>query len=300
VGVCSLTARIANQLNSSNHGSIQLVGYLPEHLPRGAMLDPEFSEIVRTAKTSDFSLLEPIQMWTDLLLSGIDPKDVCLFCIGGGNRSAAELALAWGLGARAAVLNDGSVAAQRFGNILEWAGAETASGILLPEDTATLIAFFAFDSPIDSKQWETSGQSVHESYLKSQQKNAKQPNLLPWRLLRDDFKFSNIHQAACSANILRRCGFIVEPTRLPIQDIPLIEFTAAEIELLAEWEHGRWNVERVNSGWRYEEKKDEARKLHPCLVPWKVLPESMKKFDRDAVCEWPAILSRASWVVHRK
>ena len=236
-------------------------------------------------------------MWTDLFLSGVTPENVRLFCLGGGDLSAAELALAWALGARAAVVKDGSIAASRFARLLDCAGSETNSGLLLPDDPTTLAAFFAFDAPINAGQWEKSGEATHQAYVKSQHKDAKEPNLLPWPLLRDDFKHSNRHQAACSVEILRRCGFTVEATQLPTDQIPLIEFSKEQIERLSEWEHGRWNVERLKTGWRYGEKKDESRKLSPYLVPWQELPDAIKKTDRDAVQNWPAILAQSGWQI---
>jgi mutator protein MutT len=294
-GVCGLIARAATQLNSSNRAAIQLVGYVPENLPNGATINPAFSALIRTQNTHDFSILEPIQMWADLLASGVDPKNVRLFCLGGGELSAMELGLACALGAKAAVVNDASTAARRFASLLNWAGGQTDSGMMLPDDPATLTAFFAFDAAIDPKQWEKSGEAVHRAYVKSQQKGTKQPNLLPWPLLRDDFKHSNRHQAACSVEILRRCGFVVEPSSLPREEITLTEFSKVQIEQLAEWEHGRWNVERLKAGWRFGEKKDETRKVSPYLVSWHDLPDAIKNYDRAAVRDWPAILAQAGW-----
>jgi hypothetical protein len=288
---------VKSELNSSSRSTLQLVGYRPEHLPKGAAAEPGYDELVKTVGSDDFSPLEPIQMWTDLLMSGVNPESVRLFCLGGDNLTASELALAWALGGQAAVVNDASGAARRFSAVLSWAGAQAESGMLLPDDPETVTAFFALDTPIDARQWEKSGEAVHQSYVKSQQKFARQPNLLPWSLLREDFKHSNRHQAACSVEILRRCGFVVEPTQTPPAQIPLVEFSQEQTKQLAQWEHGRWNVERLKNGWRYGEKKDETRKLSPYLVPWSALPDAIKNYDRDAVRGWPAILAQAGWQV---
>ena len=59
------------------------------------------------------------------------------------------------------------------------------------------------------------------------------------------------------------------------------------IRLLAEMEHGRWNVERLLRGWRHSETKDIAGKLNPCLVPWPALTningQDFQPYDLDAV-----------------
>jgi mutator protein MutT len=293
-GVCGLAERLATRLNA-NGARIQLVGYTPENFPIYATAAPGYRSRVITIGRHEFSPMEPIQMWTDLLMSGVPPRMVRTFCIGGGNLSAMELALAWALGAQAAVVSDSSDAARRFGALLDW--SELRSGILLPNDPATITGYFAFDASIDAKNWERSGEAVHESYVRSQQKGAKDPNLLPWRFLCEDFKHSNRHQAACSVEILRRRGFLVEQTSLPLDQISLVRFTDEQVEQLAELEHGRWNIERLKAGWRYGEKKDAAQKISPYLVPWNALSEAIKAYDRAAVRDWPAVLARAGWRV---
>ena len=52
-------------------------------------------------------------------------------------------------------------------------------------------------------------------------------------------------------------------------------------EKLAEHTQEIWAEERLAQGWRWGGKRDDAMKLHPCLVPYDELPESEKKFDRD-------------------
>ncbi len=282
-----------------NPGRFNLWGNVPAELPGGVALDPGYSNLVSAEGTREFSLFESIQMWSDLLTSVVRPAGVRLICLGGGDLSAGELALAWALGATAAVVADDSVAAGRFAHVLSWAGGQSAWGILLPDDPATLSAFFLFNTPIDETAWEKSGEAVHHAYLISQQKSARQANLLPWNLLREDFKHSNRHQAACSVAILRRGGFLVEPTTLAADRIPLLALTEEEIERMSEWEHGRWNVERLLAGWRYGEKKDEAARLSPYVVSWIDLPDAIKGYDRAAVRDWPRILAQAGWKVER-
>ena len=296
-GLCGLVARVARDLNGVGQAKIELVGYVPEDLPSGAAAESGFPNFVRTKGTCDFSVQEPLQMWADLLASGVAPQDVSLLCLGGGAVSAAELALAWALGARSSVLADGSTAAGRFASVLEWAGDLAGRGSLVPDDAAALAAWFVFELPIDASMWEAAGQAVHEAYVTSQHKKARQPNLLPWAHLRDDFKHSNRHQAACSAGILRRAGFLVERTALKTEEIPLPKFTVEEVEPMAEAEHGRWLVERLNAGWRYGKKKDEACRLSPWLVAWRDLREDIRDYDREAVRAWPKILAGAGWIV---
>ena len=56
-------------------------------------------------------------------------------------------------------------------------------------------------------------------------------------------------------------------------------------ELLAENSHDTWAVQRLKEGWRYGPKRDDAKKEHPCLVPYAELPESEKEYDRKSAME---------------
>ena len=67
---------------------------------------------------------------------------------------------------------------------------------------------------------------------------------------------------------------------------------------MAEMEHGRWIIERLSDGWRYGP-RDDARKLHNCLVSWAELSEDIKKHDRNAVRSFPSILAKAGLEVYR-
>ena len=54
-------------------------------------------------------------------------------------------------------------------------------------------------------------------------------------------------------------------------------------ELLARNTHEVWARQRLAEGWRYGPARSEAKREHPCLVPYEELPESEKQADRDTV-----------------
>ncbi len=56
-------------------------------------------------------------------------------------------------------------------------------------------------------------------------------------------------------------------------------------EMLARNTHEIWSQQRLADGWHYGEERDDARKLHPCLVPYDELPESEKVYDRAIAME---------------
>ena len=51
-------------------------------------------------------------------------------------------------------------------------------------------------------------------------------------------------------------------------------------EQIAENVHEVWSVGRIAEGWTYGEKRDDQLKQTPCLVPYSMLPESEKEYDR--------------------
>jgi hypothetical protein len=53
-----------------------------------------------------------------------------------------------------------------------------------------------------------------------------------------------------------------------------IEGLKARIDALAESEHTRWNAYLVLNNYRYGERKDEARRIHDCLLSWEELKRS--------------------------
>ena len=60
---------------------------------------------------------------------------------------------------------------------------------------------------------------------------------------------------------------------------------AALLEQLAENAHEVWSAARIAAGWTYSPARDDRAKTHPCLVPYRELPESEKEYDRQSASE---------------
>ena len=71
------------------------------------------------------------------------------------------------------------------------------------------------------------------------------------------------------------------PQPVDTGDVVLPESLAPLIEALAENVHDTWAKGRMDDGWTYGPVRDDAKKQHPCLVPYADLPESEKAYDRD-------------------
>jgi class 3 adenylate cyclase len=56
-------------------------------------------------------------------------------------------------------------------------------------------------------------------------------------------------------------------------------------ERLARNTHENWASQRLRDGWAYGPERNDARKEHPCLVPYEELTESEKQYDRNTALE---------------
>ena len=70
------------------------------------------------------------------------------------------------------------------------------------------------------------------------------------------------------------------PQPIDTSDVMLPDNILELCEILAKNTHEVWSENRIKDGWNYGEQRDDARKLHPCLIPYEELPESEKEYDR--------------------
>ena len=73
-----------------------------------------------------------------------------------------------------------------------------------------------------------------------------------------------------------------QPSPIDVSQVSLSPELVQLTERLAENAHDLWAAERLAQGWSYGPQRDDAKKHHPCLVPYAELPESEKKYDRIA------------------
>lgn len=75
------------------------------------------------------------------------------------------------------------------------------------------------------------------------------------------------------------------PKPINTSDVTLSEDLLTLTEKIAENVHEVWAKARIEQGWKYGEKRDDAKKETPCLVPYCELPESEKDYDRNTAME---------------
>ena len=71
-------------------------------------------------------------------------------------------------------------------------------------------------------------------------------------------------------------------------------------ECLAEQKHNVWVQERIDQGWTYGEKRDDAKKQHPCWVAYEDLPEEEKVYDRNTSVETLKLILKLGFTIKRK
>jgi hypothetical protein len=76
-----------------------------------------------------------------------------------------------------------------------------------------------------------------------------------------------------------------EPEPIPVDHVVLSAEILALIERLAENAHDIWAAERLLQGWTHGPARDDARKQHPCLVPYQRLPENERDIDRAMISQ---------------
>lgn len=296
-GTTAGVSGLAGEIQACRPGHIRSIGYLPGTLPGSAVVDERYAEIRRTEAT-DFSALDVLQYWTDMLASGIEPGQVTLLGVGGGVISGFEYRLALLLGAKVGVIAQSGEAVARLAQDGDW---NRCAGLLfLPADALVLRAFVGSGKPeLGATERLAVARAVHAAYRdeQSQRLVANDPSLADWERLSNGLRDSNLQQADHVLEKLQQVG--CEVFKLEGQEVPAFAFTEEEMETMAAMEHGRWVVERLQGGWSWGEVRDVVHKISPYIVPWTVLSEEIKELDRLAVRRIPKHLAEVGIGIRR-
>ena len=297
-GTTAGVSGLAGEIGSKYPDAVRTIGYIPRKLPAGVRKDARYSEI-RYTKGDGFSPLEPLQYWIDIIASGVPLSEVKVLGINGGAISAIEYRTALSLGAQVAVLEGSGGEAARLVADADWASSK---GLLcLPVDAMTIGAFVgSTGSPLKAGVRKTIAQAIHENYhaTKARSSHTDDPAMAPWDKLPGSLKESNLQQADDISNKLHQIGCTVH--KVTNRPVSLMTFTRDEIEVMAEKEHARWNVERLRDGWKWGETKDVINKVSPYIVSWAELPEDVKEWDRETVRKIPEFLAKVGLEVRRQ
>lgn len=273
-------------------GKILKRGYLPsEGRPMEKFI------CIQTVSGS-FTALDPLMLWADILISGVPPENVRVLGVRGGEISAFEYQLALLLRAKVGLIPESGGSCRRTSEDSDWSHFAYQNGeknclFRLPADVETLKAFLNPTGPakiIDPKSRENMAQALHEGYSKDARAGIfnTHKNIAPWEKLDDTFKKSNFALIDHIEEKLKRVKLSLR--KVSKRSPALYLFDPDQLAALAEMEHGRWVVERLEDGWTLGERNDE-KKIRPQLVAWSELPESEKEKDYNAIKRLPEMLA---------
>ncbi len=290
-------AGLAGDVQQTYPADIRTIGYVPQRRPTDVMMDERYGEI-RYTTGDDFSPLEPLQYWTDLVASAIAASDVKLIGMSGGTIAAVEYRMALALGARVAVIEASGRAAARLLADDNWRTSEAL--LLLPAEGQIVHEFVrpTMDQLLPAQR-EHIGQAIHRAYCEAEANLLQydDPALAPWGALLDYLKESNRLQADHIPEKMRQIGCRIVPAHG--RAATPITFTDAEIETLACAEHARWVIERVRDGWKPGAQRDVLHKISPYLTAWDALPEEIKERSRCIVRKIPTFLAEVQLEIQR-
>jgi ppGpp synthetase/RelA/SpoT-type nucleotidyltranferase len=292
-GVPGCAGDVAGLLATRKVKGFELIGYIPKRLPHDAEKDKRYDHIIICGE-SGFTPDQVLQSWRDLLAKGIVAHEILCIGFGGGKLSAVEYQVALALGASVVVAYGLGGAADSIASDALWSGVHTL--MPLPMDKATFQALLTPGrSDLDQTKVIEMAQEFHIRYVAGSAKRLP-ANMRPWPKLEETYRKANLEQAKYAVIILEKCGFGTRPSEKPVI---FTGFTNEDIERMAEMEHGRWNVERLRDGWRPGKSRDDVLKIHDCLVPWALLSDDIRHYDRDAVRAFPEILAKVGLEVYR-
>ncbi|MDX6647825.1 MAG: hypothetical protein QOK40_3552 [Miltoncostaeaceae bacterium] len=134
-------AGLAGDVKAARGNAVRAIGYLPERVPPDATPERDRSRCdeLRLSSGDGFSVIEPLQAWTDLLRSGLRPAEVRLLGINGGRIAALEYRIALAFGAGVGIVEHSGRSADALLGDPAWSARPGLHG--LPRDAEALRRF---------------------------------------------------------------------------------------------------------------------------------------------------------------
>ena len=61
-----------------------------------------------------------------------------------------------------------------------------------------------------------------------------------------------------------------------------------------------WAATRIAQGWRFGPERNDARKEHPCLIPYEELPEEERTYDRQTALETLKLIEHLGFEIRKR
>jgi len=305
-GIPGMVGQVKAEMQKQAPVDFELIAYLPENMPDNAVKSSAYDRFYKT-DSGDFSALDILVCWADLINDGINPADVILIGIDGGEIATLEYRIALSLGAKVGLVLNSGRAVSNFLQEKTWKNHPNL--LQLPKDPLTVWALVnqTSETILTQEEIETLAPLVHEFYrltrLEELIPEANDINkfkvLMPWNKLDPSLRHSNLKQVAFYEHILNRVDLSIRKKDNPVPFNIKENVNQAEYDMLAKLEHARWNAERLLEGWKYGPDKDIAAKLNPCITAWENLDDETKGYDYGPVDNIPTLLSKIGYEVYK-
>lgn len=305
-GIPGLVGRLKTEKKETTPPLFDLITYLPKKLPDDAIKSTAY-DFSYEIDSSEFSALEILTMWNDLVIGGINPAEVILIGIDGGVMATMEYQIALSLGAKVGLVNHSGRATSDFLKDNIW--KKHPNLLQLPDDPLTVWALVnqQTETNLTKSEIDTLAPQIHEFY---RQKKLEELNpqsddvnkfkvLMPWNKLDPSLQQANLKQVAFIEHILKRVNLGIRKAKNPAILNIRESLTKQDYELLAKLEHARWNAERLLDGWRYGQEKDLVHKLNPYIISWAKLDDATRQYDYDPVDNIPFLLQNIGYEVYK-
>ena len=90
------------------------------------------------------------------------------------------------------------------------------------------------------------------------------------------------------------------PKPIDTSDIALTEDIMELSELISKNTHEVWSENRIKDGWIYGTERNDEKKHHPCLVPYEMLPEEEKEYDRNTSLQTLKLIVKLGYQIVKK
>lgn len=91
-----------------------------------------------------------------------------------------------------------------------------------------------------------------------------------------------------------------EPRPINLSGVNLTDDLLDLREAIAENAHEIWAAARLKEGWSYGPVRDDVLKKHPDLVPYSMLPDSEKEYDRQMALDTIRLVERVGFALQKR
>lgn len=131
-------------------------------------------------------------------------------------------------------------------------------------------------------------QRIHRGYVEQSESATENP----WPLLPEPSREANRAATDGVLDRAQRLGQLKpnESGESCVFQQEAATFSEADLEVLSEYEHARWTVDKLVDGWRFHSTRCDDRLFHQHIVKWDDLDTNTRKKDRQNVTQGTEIL----------